>query len=90
MAIIYLVFSFEGVKPKISSDDTFMGNTYGEHPYPFRTRRLRHKRLMILGGGLPGKVSGGWILTGCSVVWLARLIWDQEVAGSNPVTPTFL
>ena len=27
------------------------------------------------------------ILTGCSVVWLARLIWDQEVAGSNPVTP---
>ena len=27
-AIIYLVFSFEGVKPKdISSDDTFVGNT---------------------------------------------------------------
>ncbi len=46
---------------------------------------------MILGGGPPGKVSGGWnIITGCSVVWLARLIWDQEVAGSNPVTPTFL
>ena len=44
---------------------------------------------MILSGGLLGKVSGGWILTGCSVVWLARLIWDQEVAGSNPVTPTF-
>ena len=43
---------------------------------------------MILGGGLPGKVSGSWnIITGCSVVWLARLIWDQEVAGSNPVTP---
>ena len=33
MAIIYLVFSFEGVKPKISSDDTFMGNTrtHSEH-----------------------------------------------------------
>ena len=45
---------------------------------------------MILSGGLLGKVSGGWNLTGCSVVWLARLIWDQEVAGSNPVTPTFL
>ena len=27
---------------------------------------------------------------GCGAVWLARLIWDQEVAGSNPVTPTFL
>ena len=29
------------------------------------------------------------IKSGCSVAWLARLIWDQEVAGSNPVTPTF-
>ena len=28
-------------------------------------------------------------MSGCSVAWLARLIWDQEVAGSNPVTPTF-
>ena len=27
-------------------------------------------------------------IAGCSVAWLARLIWDQEVAGSNPVTPT--
>ena len=27
-------------------------------------------------------------MSGCSVAWLARLIWDQEVAGSNPVTPT--
>ena len=26
-------------------------------------------------------------MSGCSVAWLARLIWDQEVAGSNPVTP---
>ena len=24
------------------------------------------------------------IIPGCSVAWLARLIWDQEVAGSNP------
>ena len=22
--------------------------------------------------------------------WLERLVWDQEVAGSNPVTPTFM
>ncbi len=29
------------------------------------------------------------IIPGCSVAWLARLIWDQEVAGSNPVTPSF-
>ena len=27
-------------------------------------------------------------LSGCGSAWLERLIWDQEVAGSNPVTPT--
>ena len=27
-------------------------------------------------------------LTGCGAVWLARLIWDREVAGSNPAVPT--
>ena len=25
--------------------------------------------------------------TGYGSVWLERLVWDQEVAGSNPVTP---
>ena len=29
-------------------------------------------------------------ITGCGAAWLARLIWDQEVAGSNPVTPSFI
>ena len=27
------------------------------------------------------------IITGCGSVWLERLIWDQEVAGSSPVIP---
>ena len=27
-------------------------------------------------------------ITGCGSAWLERLVWDQEVAGSNPVTPT--
>ena len=27
-------------------------------------------------------------ITGYSAVWSARLIWVQEVIGSNPVTPT--
>lgn len=26
--------------------------------------------------------------TGCSSAWLERVVWDHEVAGSNPVTPT--
>ena len=25
--------------------------------------------------------------SGCGSAWLECLIWDQEVAGSNPVTP---
>ncbi len=28
-------------------------------------------------------------ISGCGSAWLERLVWDQEVAGSNPVTPTY-
>ena len=31
-----------------------------------------------------------WLITGCGSAWLERLVWDQEVAGSNPVTPIYL
>ena len=27
--------------------------------------------------------------TGCGSVWLERVVWDHEAAGSNPVTPMF-
>ena len=27
---------------------------------------------------------------GCGSAWLERLVWDQEVAGSNPVTPIYM
>ena len=30
------------------------------------------------------------VMTGCGSAWLERLVWDQEVAGSNPVTPIFI
>ncbi len=33
------------------------------------------------------RVNGNTI-AGCSAARLARLIWDQEVGGSNPLTPT--
>ncbi len=29
----------------------------------------------------------GSLLSGCGSVWLEHLVWDQGVAGSNPVTP---
>ena len=29
-------------------------------------------------------------MPGCGSAWLERLVWDQEVAGSNPVTPIFI
>ena len=28
--------------------------------------------------------------SGCSAVWLAHLVWDQGVGGSNPLIPTIL
>ena len=28
------------------------------------------------------------VFSGCSVARLSRLVWDEEVAGSNPATPT--
>ncbi len=29
-------------------------------------------------------------VAGCSAAWLARMVWDHEVGGSNPPTPTNL
>ena len=28
------------------------------------------------------------MLSGCGSAWLEHLLWEQGVAGSNPVTPT--
>ena len=34
-----------------------------------------------------GNLMSSTRFTGCSSVWLERLVWDQEVVGSSPVTP---
>ena len=34
------------------------------------------------------RVSRGSREAGCSAAWLARLLWEQEAAGSNPAIPT--
>jgi hypothetical protein len=38
----------------------------------------------------PGSMDGRLRIgsTGCGAAWLARLLWEQEAAGSNPAIPT--
>ena len=38
--------------------------------------------------GLSAKNDSIFIDSGCSVARLSRRVWDAEVAGSNPATPT--
>ena len=57
----------------------------GKHPYPYRTRRLRHRRLMILGWRRPGKVGGcrnQKIILDSSAVEHPAV--NRRVVGSNP------
>ena len=46
-------------------------------------KRLRHRPFTAVTGVQIPLES----LSGCGSAWLERLVWDQEVAGSNPVTP---
>ena len=39
-------------------------------------------------GSSPSLSAFNLTYSGCSVVRLSRLVWDQEVVGSNPATPT--
>ena len=52
--------------------------------YGSMVKRLRHRPFTAVTGVQIPLES----LSGCGSAWLERLVWDQEVAGSNPVTPT--
>ena len=39
-------------------------------------------------GSSPSLSAEDTFFSGCSVARLSRLLWEQEVAGSNPATPT--
>src|SRR5690242_4588672 len=51
-------------------------------------RRFRERRAGEPSRGRTGVGFGD--STGCSAAWLARLLWEQEVAGSNPAIPTVI
>lgn len=54
---------------------------------PLLCREL-HCRSEALQVGCNGRPTKNRSFSGCSSAWLERLVWDQEVARSNRVTPT--
>lgn len=61
-------------------------------PTPVRAGGARGRRGSLeRGGSRNGGRRPRWLesaRTGCGAVWLARGVWDAEVAGSNPAIPT--
>ena len=60
--------------------DMFAKHAYGKLYQGFESLTLRFLDLFLK------QIT----FSGCSVARLSRLLWEQEVAGSNPATPTFL
>jgi hypothetical protein len=51
--------------------------------------RPQRKQAYLLSEPLLALRAHGWRITGRSSAWLERMVWDHEVAGSNPVAPIF-
>ena len=66
------VFEYHGALAQSVEHLTFNQVVRGSNPRCFIFKRRNLLRLFF---------------SGCGSAWLERLVWDQEVAGSNPVTP---
>ena len=59
-----------------------------------KTRLQEFEEICRVGERIGSRFGPDWSkivseVAGCSAVWLAHLVWDQGVEGSNPFTPTF-
>ena len=62
-----------------------MAESYGDKFFVKINYTTNEHKEEKAGVGLAGLIE--FLHPGCSSAWLERLLWEQEVTGSNPVTP---